>query len=106
MTSGTEKLIKVRDLTPDDALYCQLAEEASELAQAALKMRRVLKGDSPTAMDISSAEYALLEELSDVMLCAQVLDIQPITCIMASKLDRWVDRLDQKKKAGEQDGNA
>lgn len=54
----------------EEALLCQLAEEAAELAQAALKMRRVLVQDSPTTVEPSKAVSALMEELADVQLAA------------------------------------
>lgn len=97
--TGSEKCLQVRLHTPDEALLCQLAEEAAELAQAALKMRRVIKMDSPTGLDLTSAKYNLLEELSDVTLCAKVLDIQPEMSIMNSKLDRWLERLGFNKES-------
>lgn len=39
---------KVSDILPKTEILAQLAEEASELAQAALKMRRALDGTNPT----------------------------------------------------------
>ena len=38
---------KIRDYLPDAEIVAQLAEEASELTQAALKLRRVLDGTNP-----------------------------------------------------------
>ncbi len=35
---------KISDILPDTEILAQLAEEASELAQAALKLRRALDG--------------------------------------------------------------
>lgn len=39
---------KVSDILPKTEILAQLAEEASELAQAALKLRRALDGTNPT----------------------------------------------------------
>ena len=39
---------KIRDYLSDAEIVAQLAEEASELTQAALKLRRVLDGTNPT----------------------------------------------------------
>lgn len=39
------------DCTTTD-LLCQLAEEASELAQAALKLKRAMEGTNPTPMSV------------------------------------------------------
>ena len=38
---------KIRDYLSDAEIVAQLAEEASELTQAALKLRRVLDGTNP-----------------------------------------------------------
>ena len=46
----------------------QLAEEAAELAQAALKLRRALDGTNPTPLRESEARAALAEERTDVSL--------------------------------------
>ena len=43
---------KVSDILPETEILAQLAEEASELAQAALKLRRALDGTNPTPKDI------------------------------------------------------
>jgi len=42
------ELEKIRKMLTEDELLCQLAEEAAELSQAALKLRRVLTGVNPT----------------------------------------------------------
>ena len=39
---------KIRDYLSDAEIVAQLAEEASELTQTALKLRRVLDGTNPT----------------------------------------------------------
>ena len=46
---------EIRLFLPDAELWAQLAEEAAELAQAALKIRRVLDGTNPTPKDIGEA---------------------------------------------------
>lgn len=57
---------KVSDILPKTEILAQLAEEASELAQAALKLRRALDGTNPTPKDIEECEMNPLEELADV----------------------------------------
>lgn len=54
---------------PEEEVLAQLAEEAAELAQAALKLRRVLDGTNPTPLSESKARAALAEERTDVSLC-------------------------------------
>ena len=56
-------------------LLAGLAEEATELAQAALKMRRTLDKSNPTPMTTGDASRNLNEEFADVLLCAAVLGL-------------------------------
>lgn len=93
---------KIRATVPEDELLCQLAEEAAELAQAALKLRRCIVGINPTPTPQEKAEANLREELADVRLCAEVLDrgtkiANQIDGIAASKLGRWAKRLEEVK---------
>ena len=53
---------KVSDILPDTEILAQSAEEASELAQAALKLRRALDGTNPTQKSVEECEENLLEE--------------------------------------------
>ncbi len=91
----------IRDQIPEEELLVQLAEEASELAQAALKFHRVLDGRNPTPVRLSEAWANLQEEISDVFLCLTVLEINPVDqeylVSMQNKLDRWVGRLREKE---------
>ena len=77
-------------------LLAGLAEEASELAQAALKLRRAYDGKNVTPVSQEDAYDKLLEEIADVGLCIQMLDInQAEVCkIRMKKQDRWVRRLE------------
>lgn len=91
----------IRDQIPEEELLCQLAEEASELAQAALKFHRVLDGRNPTPVRLSEAYANLQEEVADVLLCLRVLDIDTTGheywVGMQEKLERWVGRLREKE---------
>ena len=57
---------KISDILPKTEILAQLAEEASELAQAALKLRRALDGTNPTPKSVAECEANLMEELADV----------------------------------------
>ena len=57
---------KVSDILPKTEILAQLAEEASELAQAALKLRRALDGTNPTPKSVAECEANLTEEIADV----------------------------------------
>lgn len=91
----------IRDAVPQEELLAQLAEEASELGHAALKMRRVLDGRNPTPVRMSEAYANLQEEVADVLLSLRVLDIDvfdpTIYRTQEEKLDRWVGRLKEKE---------
>lgn len=79
------------------ALLEQLAEEAAELAQAALKLIRVRGNGNPTPVTVVDAEAALIEELSDVALVAAALGISKDSVLMDQKAARWAERI---KKGG------
>lgn len=74
-----------------------LAEEATELAHAALKLRRVYDGTNPTPVTEKDAVANLIEEVGDVMLCLEVLGFleepEAYRKDMDAKLERWVNRL-------------
>ena len=57
-------------LSREDIL-CQLAEEASELAQAALKLRRAITGTNPTPVSADGANHTLNEEIVDVAVAVE-----------------------------------
>lgn len=58
---------------PKAEILAQLAEEASELAQAALKLRRAIDKENPTPKSQAEATDDLIEEIADVQLCLEVL---------------------------------
>lgn len=78
----------------------QLAEEAAELSQAALKLKRAMKGTNPTAVSLMDANKNLIEEYSDVCNAANVIGISVDHDICKSKMQRWADRIYEKKKEG------
>ena len=81
-------------------LLCQLAEEASELAKAALKLIRAEGSTTPTPVTVEDAESDLLEEVADVMLVLDVLDIDVLDLefdfAKEKKLKRWCQRLEDR----------
>lgn len=68
-----EKLQYIVDCLPTEELLAQLAEEASELAQAALKLRRVEDGTNPARISKEDAIKNLLKEIADVKLSIHLL---------------------------------
>lgn len=87
----------IREQLSDSEQMAGLAEEATELAHAALKLRRVVDGSNPTPMKEREAVDNLLEEVGDVLLCLKVLgfEVNPDNYeeAMEAKLERWVKRL-------------
>lgn len=81
-------------------LLCQLAEEASELVQAALKLRRAYDQTNPTPKTVQQCQDALLEELADVSVCCTALGYDsPLSrsrtaAIYGEKIQRWAERLE------------
>ena len=85
---------QIRDKMGRAAVFEQLAEEAAELSHAALKYARVLRGENPTPVTAQEATEALVDELSDVTLCADVAGILPDLQQMYEKRVRWCRRLE------------
>lgn len=97
-----EMILRIKQQLSDEELLCQLAEECSELAQAALKMRRVMNGANPTPVTTDEATHAIAEEIADILLVLRVLgypyEARDVELIQNRKLSRWVQRLDEKRK--------
>ena len=77
-----------------------LAEEASELAQAALKLRRSITQLNPTPVSEAEAYMCLLEEIGDVQLYLDTIDYdeRAVAASIRLKLDRWMRRLKEEEK--------
>ena len=94
------KLIEARKIIetlPETERLAQLAEEAAELAQAALKLRRAIDGTNPTPKTIAEARENLIEEYGDIW-CSSMTIItneEFSTCINIAeqKEIRWGERL-------------
>lgn len=86
-----------RDYLTRETLLCQLAEEAAELAQAALKEHRTLTSDNPTPKTYQNAHIDLLEEVADVYVSLgellSLMDWETIAHTRAEKEKRWIERL-------------
>lgn len=83
------------------ALLEQLAEECTELAQAALKLARLRRGENPTPKTEQECIDSLTEEVADVMLCIRliiegyVIDPDKVNDIVEEKMQRWRERLEE-----------
>ena len=87
---------RITERIPVCELLAGLAEEAAELAQAALKLRRCYDGTNPTPADPDRQYECLLEEIGDVELYIDQLYINRnvIEEYKAAKLERWKKRLE------------
>ncbi len=85
-------------------LCAGLAEEATELAQAALKLRRSLDMTNPTPVSPADAYGNLTEEVADVLLCLQAMGFdvgkQDVQDMQNRKVKRWLGRLQENRKGG------
>lgn len=82
-------------------LLAQLAEEAAELAQAALKLRRAIDGTNWTPRSLQECKDALAEEIADVEgvlqaldFAAPLVDYDNVHMIQSQKMRRWAERLE------------
>lgn len=81
-----------------EAVLEQLAEEASELSQAALKLARKLRGVNPTPKTEEECWSVLLEEIADVQVAKEQLQLKggqdfTIEEMVRVKTRRWKWRL-------------
>ena len=85
----------IQKTLPTAELLAQLAEEAAELSQAALKLRRVYDGTNPTRTTYEDALGNLHEEIADIKLLLKVLELDDPNKrakhahIMQEKVARW-----------------
>lgn len=89
----------VVDHLDSDDLFLQMAEEAAELSQACLKYVRAHKGNNPTKDSEDVYLKGIIEEFTDVQVCAEAIDITDDSDIHDSKIHRWADRI-RKKNGG------
>ena len=75
------------------AMLEQLAEEAAELAKAALKLARICRAENPTPVTESEAYKNIIEEYTDVETCARELCLRADPEIEAAKRQRFMTRI-------------
>lgn len=90
--------MQIIEKIPQEELLAGLAEEAAELAQAALKLRRVIDGTNPTPKTHEEALDSLEEEIADVHLYLNYIDYdsRKVTEFYKNKRERWENRLKAK----------
>lgn len=85
----------IRSHVSEPARLEQLAEEATELAHAALKLARAERWENPTSVPIQNLRRSLVEECTDVLLCMDTLRISGDAHLALMKMERWVNRLEK-----------
>jgi len=82
--------------------FGQVAEEAVELAHAAMKMQRILNGTNPTPVTEKEAMGKVMEEICDLYNALEVLKLDvnlKYEGIRKKKMARWVERIQKGVKA-------
>ena len=91
----------------DEDILCQIAEEADELAKAALKLRRAITGTNPTPVTAEKAADDFIEEYGDtVVACVayfikhDLIDRKQVDILGQNnpKYNRWAQRIKEGKK--------
>ena len=90
---------EISELVPSGEILAQIAEEAAELSQAALKLRRALTKTNPTPVSPTDAWEKMMEEYADVMLAVGVFTVDEVRVqdIRLRKSARWLKRLRETK---------
>lgn len=96
------EILYIREqLSPADQ-FGQVAEEAVELAHAAMKMQRILNGTNPTPVTEKEAIGKVMEEICDLYNALEVLKLDAnmkYDQIRKKKMARWVERIQKGVKA-------
>ena len=88
-----KEAIEIQMMVGEPALYEGMAEEAIELAHAALKTARILRGENPTPADEETTRRALIEECTDLMFYLNVLDVSLDYKVYRIKKRRMEERI-------------
>lgn len=97
-----KQVMCVDSFSSTEQVMRQLAEEASELSQAELKMIRVFENTTPVSFQ--EAKSKLNEEITDVFNCLIVLNkkVNGICRVdremQIRKMKRWAERIEESKK--------
>ena len=82
----------MKEKVGEPELLCQCAEECAEMAQAALKLARILRGINPTPVSEDEARQNLEEEFNDIINCADDLGLHVDRNLIQRKQERFLKR--------------
>lgn len=97
------EVLFIREQLSSADQFGQVAEEAVELAHAAMKMQRILNGTNPTPVTEKEAMGKVMEEICDLYNALEVLKMDVnlrYEQIRKKKMVRWVERI---RKGGKGD---
>lgn len=89
----------IREHLSERAILEQLAEEATELAKASLKLIRACSHENPTPVTPEEAYIGIIEECADISNCLVAMGFDTnkerwlIAKTMREKQQRWVERI-------------
>lgn len=89
-------MVYIQTHLSEPARFEQLAEEAAELSQAALKLARILRAENPTPVDERVARDRVVEEYTDVHVAAMAAELLADGDIGKRKAARWAGRLQER----------
>ena len=75
------------------ALFEGVAEEAAELAKAALKVARVMRKENPTPVTLDDAAREVVLEYTDLRIYIDILRIYADGDVYDEKKQRFIERL-------------
>lgn len=86
--------MEMKDALSKAAIWELLAEEAIELAHAAQKMARLLRGENPLAPGMTKDQIFqnVVEEFNDVLIETDILDVRFVPELYGKKLERFAER--------------
>lgn len=90
------EILYIREQLSTADQFAQVAEEAVELAHAAMKMQRILTGTNPTPVTEKEAMGKVMEEICDLYNALEVLKLDvslKYDGIRKKKMARWVERI-------------
>lgn len=80
------------------AIYEGIAEEAAELAAAAAKMGRILRGQNPTGINYDECKGRVVTELTHLSMYTSDIGLFPNNVIADQAKQRFIDRISSAKK--------
>ena len=96
----------IAEILSEEDILCQIAEEADELAKAALKLRRAITQTNPTPVTVEKAADNLIEEYGDTVVAMTayfmkhgMIDRKYVDVLEKSnaKYNRWAQRIKEGK---------